>query len=108
MSIVLRTARLVLRGWRDGDREPFAEMCADPEITEWLLPLNRAASDAWIARMQAHCAQFGFRALDRLTHPRAINGPKVRGLNFFSRAEQTLLAAPQRPGLNIVCLHRAV
>jgi ribosomal-protein-alanine N-acetyltransferase len=60
MSIALQTPRLVLREWRDGDHAPFAEICADPGVTEWLLPLNRAASNAWIARMQAHCARYGF------------------------------------------------
>jgi hypothetical protein len=49
----------------------------------------------------------GLRALDRLTQPRAIKGRNVRGLNFFSRAEQTLLAALQRPGFNIAGLRRA-
>jgi hypothetical protein len=49
----------------------------------------------------------GIRTLDRLTQPRAINGRNVRGLNFFSRVEQTLLAALQRPGFNIAGLRRA-
>ncbi|MBV8420443.1 MAG: hypothetical protein JOZ26_10565 [Hyphomicrobiales bacterium] len=49
----------------------------------------------------------GIRALDRLTQPRAINGRNLRGLNFFSRVEQTLLAALQRPGFNIAGLRRA-
>lgn len=49
----------------------------------------------------------GIRALNRLTQPRAINGRHVRGLNFFSRAEQHLLAALQRPGFNIAGLRRA-
>jgi len=35
----------------------------------------------------------GIRALDRLTQPRPVKGRNVRGLNFFSRAEQTLLSA---------------
>lgn len=47
------------------------------------------------------------RALDRLTQPRAIKGRKVSGLNFFSRPEQNLLAALQRPGFNIAGLRRA-
>src|ERR1700751_2032551 len=42
----------------------------------------------------------GIRALDRLTQPRAINGRSVRGLNFFSHVEQTLLATLQRPAFN--------
>src|ERR1700730_5922243 len=51
----------LLREWRETDREPFAAMPADPAVMEMLLPFpNRAASDAWIARMQAHCDQHGF------------------------------------------------
>ena len=49
----------------------------------------------------------GIRALDRLTQPRAINGRNLKGLNFFSRVERTLLAALQRPGFNIAGLRRA-
>jgi DNA-binding MarR family transcriptional regulator len=46
----------------------------------------------------------GIRALDRLTQPRPVNGRNLRGLNFFNRAERTLLAALQRPGFNIADL----
>ena len=49
----------------------------------------------------------GIRALDRLTQPRAVNGRTVKGLNFFSRVEQTLLAALHRPSFNISGLRRA-
>jgi hypothetical protein len=49
----------------------------------------------------------GIRALDRLTQPRPVNGRTLRGLNFFSRAEQTLLSALQRPAFNIAGLRRA-
>jgi hypothetical protein len=49
----------------------------------------------------------GIRALDRLTQPRPLKGRILKGLNFFSRAEQTLLAALQRPGFNIAGLRRA-
>jgi hypothetical protein len=49
----------------------------------------------------------GIRALDRLTRPRAVKGRTVKGLNFFSRAEQTLLAALHRPSFNISGLRRA-
>jgi RimJ/RimL family protein N-acetyltransferase len=41
--------------------EPFAAMSADPAVMEMLLPFpNRAASDAWIARMPAHYDEHGF------------------------------------------------
>ena len=36
-----------------------------------------------------------------------FKGRNLKGLNFFSRAEQTLLAALQRPGFNIAGLRRA-
>src|SRR4029077_17596677 len=49
----------------------------------------------------------GIRALDRLTQPRPVKGRNLRGLNFFSRVEQRLLAALQRPGFNIAGLRRA-
>jgi hypothetical protein len=49
----------------------------------------------------------GIRVLDRLTHPRPVNGRTLKGLNFFSRAEGTLLAALQRPAFNIAGLRRA-
>jgi hypothetical protein len=49
----------------------------------------------------------GIRALDRLTQPRPVKGRNLNGLNFFSRAEQTLLAALQRPAFNIAGLRRA-
>jgi hypothetical protein len=42
----------------------------------------------------------GIRALDRLTQPRSVKGCNVKGRNFFSRDERTLLAALQRPGFN--------
>jgi hypothetical protein len=50
---------------------------------------------------------FSARTVDRLTQPRPVKGRTVRGLNLFSRAEQTLLAALQRPAFNIAGLRRA-
>ena len=49
----------------------------------------------------------GIRALDRLTQPRPVKGRTLKGLNFFSRVEQSLLPALQRPGFNIAGLRRA-
>ena len=60
MAISLRTPRLLLREWRDDDREPFARMSNDPAVMEMLLPMDRAASDAWIMQMQAHHHKHGF------------------------------------------------
>jgi RimJ/RimL family protein N-acetyltransferase len=44
----LDTARLRLRPWHDDDLEPYAAMCADPEVMRYLgdgVPLSRA--NAW-------------------------------------------------------------
>ena len=43
----LRTERLLLRHWRDQDREPWAALNADPEVRRYFpTVLDRAASDA--------------------------------------------------------------
>jgi RimJ/RimL family protein N-acetyltransferase len=48
---VLRTARLVLRGWQQADREPFAALNGDPLVGEMLGGrLTREQSDAMIDR----------------------------------------------------------
>lgn len=57
----LRTSRLLLRSWRDADREPFAALNADPAVCEFLpSTLTRAQSDAFVDRLVAHEAERGF------------------------------------------------
>jgi RimJ/RimL family protein N-acetyltransferase len=58
---VLRTDRLILRRWRDSDREPFAEMNADPRVME-LLPglLSKEESDLLIGKFEAHFNEHGY------------------------------------------------
>lgn len=57
----LRTARLLLRDWRDADLDPFAAMNADPVVMEFFpRPLERAESDAAVARIREHLASHGF------------------------------------------------
>jgi RimJ/RimL family protein N-acetyltransferase len=56
----LDTERLVLREWRDEDREPFARLNADPRVTEFLpRALDRAESDALVDRIVAHWSDDG-------------------------------------------------
>lgn len=57
----LRTERLLLRGFRDADREPFAALNADPEVTRHLQgPLDRERSDAFVERIAACWAERGW------------------------------------------------
>ena len=61
MSVALRTARLLLRPWRDADVAAFTELSADPAVMEFLRPFpDRAACAAWVARAKAHWAEHGF------------------------------------------------
>src|SRR3954449_4543687 len=57
----LRSERLVLRGWREDDLEPFAALNADPRVMEHFpATLTREESDALAARIRDHLAARGF------------------------------------------------
>jgi len=57
----IRTDRLLLRRWRDADREPFAALNADPVVMEHLLgPMTRDRSDAFADRIVAQWEQRGW------------------------------------------------
>jgi RimJ/RimL family protein N-acetyltransferase len=61
MTHQLLTPRLLLRRWRDADREPFARICADPRVMRHFpAPLSRAESDALVDRAEARFAECGF------------------------------------------------
>jgi hypothetical protein len=49
----------------------------------------------------------GHRSLDKLTAPKAIDGHRVKGFNFFDKTEHSLLCSLQRPQFNISGLRRA-
>ena len=57
----LHTERLVLRRWRTGDREPFAQLNADPVVMEHFpSTLNRSESDAFAEQIEARFDQRGY------------------------------------------------
>lgn len=57
----LRTERLVLRRWRDADREPFAAMNADAAVMEHFPSrLSRQQSDALVDRIERGFDERGF------------------------------------------------
>ncbi|WP_436796325.1 GNAT family N-acetyltransferase [Actinospongicola halichondriae] len=57
----METERLVLRQWTDSDRDPFAELNADPVVMEHFpATLSRAESDAFVDRHAAIIAERGW------------------------------------------------
>lgn len=58
---MLRTERLLLRDWREEDLPLCAAITADPHVMRYFAHTrDRARSDAWVARVQAHFADHGF------------------------------------------------
>ncbi len=58
---VIRTPRLLLRGWRSTDLEPFAQLNADEEVMEHFpKPLTRQESDELAGRIASGFAHHGF------------------------------------------------
>ena len=57
----LQTPRLLLREWRDQDRDSFAAMNQDPQVMEHFPgPMPRSASDAFIDRLEGLHASLGY------------------------------------------------
>lgn len=61
MGDLLGTERLILRRWRQADREPFAAINADPAAMEHFpATLTREQSDELVERIEAGFEQHGF------------------------------------------------
>ena len=57
----LRTERLVLRRWRDADRDAFHALNSDPLVMATIGPvMSRAESDAFLNRIEARFDEHGF------------------------------------------------
>ena len=63
----LETERLILRAWREADRDPFFALNSDPAVMEFLPATDRATSDNAVERMNAAQAEHGhcFWAVER-------------------------------------------
>jgi RimJ/RimL family protein N-acetyltransferase len=57
----VRTERLLMRRWRESDREPFAALNGDAQTLKYFpSTLDRAASDALIDRIEAGFEERGY------------------------------------------------
>ncbi len=57
----LETDRLLMREWRDSDRDPFAAMSADPAVMEFFAgTLTREVCDEFVDSIRQHFAEHGF------------------------------------------------
>jgi RimJ/RimL family protein N-acetyltransferase len=57
----LRTERLRMRRWRQGDRRPFAALNADPRVMEFFpAPLSREESNRLVERIELGFERHGF------------------------------------------------
>ena len=64
----LETERLVIREWRDEDREPYSTFVGDPDVRRYYPDvLNREESDRLVARYDEYYRRdgFGFLAVER-------------------------------------------
>ena len=63
----LETERLILRAWREADRDPFFALNSDPAVMEFLPATDRATSDNAVDRMNAAQGEHGhcFWAVER-------------------------------------------
>ena len=58
---MIQTDRLLLRRWRDADREPFAAMNSDPAVMEHMQGLmSRERSDGFVDRIEEHWEAHGW------------------------------------------------
>jgi RimJ/RimL family protein N-acetyltransferase len=61
VRVELHTPRLLLRRWRQADREPFATLNADPVVMEHFpAPLHREESDALVDRIESGFEERGW------------------------------------------------
>jgi len=61
MKEEITTVRLLLRRWRESDREPFQALNADARVMEFFpAPLTPRATNMGIARIERHFERYGF------------------------------------------------
>jgi RimJ/RimL family protein N-acetyltransferase len=69
---MIETERLILRDWRDADREPYADIMVEPDVGRWLGgPFTREQARERVTRFTANLAETG---LGRLAIERKADG----------------------------------
>ena len=94
LSLEIETPRLLLRQWRAADRRPFSELNADPQVTEFLVPLDAAQSDALADRLAAEIDEHGWGVW-------AVEAPGVAPFIGFVGIRPLSSALPFAPGIEI-------
>lgn len=94
VAIDVKTPRLILRQWRPEDRVPFAALNADPAVTQFLLPLTRAESDALADRLARSIDEQGWGFW-------AVEVPGVAPFIGFVGIKPMPAALPIAPGIEI-------
>jgi RimJ/RimL family protein N-acetyltransferase len=91
----IRTERLLLRGWRDADRQPFAALNADPAVMEHFpSALSREASDRLVDAFREGWASNGFG----LWAVEVLEGGRFIGFTGLSRPS---FEAPFAPAVEV-------
>lgn len=94
LTVEVETPRLVLRQWRAADREPFAALNGDPQVTQFLLPITPQESDALADRLAAGIDEHGWGFW-------AVEAPGVAPFIGFVGIKPLAPALPFAPGLEI-------
>lgn len=84
---ILQTQRLILRRWQESDRQPFAEINADPRVMEFFPNmLTREQSDRVVDRIEAAFAQrsFGLCAVELKSNRRFLGFIGLSVPNFYA------------------------
>jgi len=60
--VEFETERLLLRGWRDGDLEPYARICAEPEVMLYMGrgAMGRGQTAESVGRYARHWEKYGY------------------------------------------------
>ena len=91
----LRTSRLLLRRWRDDDREPFAALNADPLVMEHFpAPLRRDESNALVDRIERGLDERGWGLW-------AVEVPGTAAFVGFVGLNPAMFDAPFTPAVEV-------